>query len=199
MRNPKHTKATILKESANLFNVQGYKATSLSDITTATGLTKGAIYKHFKNKEDLEQQALRSLGRQMFDILNKEIKDATSYESKIEVFFTFFKNYLVNPPYAGGCPLLNSAVESDDANPVLRQQSFGMLVTFKSTLRRIMESAKKRNHIKENTDVDQMVHVYIATLEGAMMMSKLERNNDAITICIDFLRNLNQSILVAVK
>ncbi|MEP0479738.1 MAG: TetR family transcriptional regulator, partial [Nonlabens sp.] len=55
MRDPEHTKATILKESANLFNAQGYKATSLSDITTATGLTKGAIYKHFKNKEDLEQ------------------------------------------------------------------------------------------------------------------------------------------------
>lgn len=199
MRNPEQTKATILRESANLFNIQGYKATSLSDITTATGFTKGAIYKHFNNKEDLEQQALRSLGRKMFDILSTEIKEARDYESKMEVFFTFFKNYLVDPPYAGGCPLLNSAVESDDANPVLRQQSFGMLVTFKSTLRRVMENAKKQHIIKPNTDVDQLVHVYIATLEGAMMMSKLERNNDAITTCIDFLRNLNLSILVTEK
>ena len=199
MRNPEQTKATILRESANLFNTQGYKATSLSDITTATGFTKGAIYKHFNNKEDLEQQALRSLGRKMFDILSTEIKEARDYESKMEVFFTFFKNYLVDPPYAGGCPLLNSAVESDDANPVLRQQSFGMLVTFKSTLRRVMENAKKQHAIKPNTDLDQLVHVYIATLEGAMMMSKLERNNDAITTCIDFLRNLNQSILVTEK
>ncbi|MEP2968608.1 TetR/AcrR family transcriptional regulator, partial [Nonlabens ulvanivorans] len=48
MRNPQLTKDIIIKESADLFNTKGYKATSLSDITTATGFTKGAIYKHFK-------------------------------------------------------------------------------------------------------------------------------------------------------
>ena len=196
MRNPIQTKAIILKESADLFNTQGYKATSLSDINKATGFTKGAIYKHFSNKEDLEQQALRSLGRTMFDILGKEIKTAKDYESKMEVVFRFFENYLSNPPYQGGCPLLNSAVESDDSNPGLRQQSFGMLVNLKSLLKRILESGKKKNQIKADTDVDQMVHVLIATLEGSMMMSKLERNNHAISTCIDFLRNVNKGILV---
>ncbi|AGC76433.1 TetR family transcriptional regulator [Nonlabens dokdonensis] len=196
MRNPEQTKATILKESANLFNTKGYKATSLSDITTATGFTKGAIYKHFNNKEDLEQQALRSLGRTMFDILGKEIKVAKDYEAKMEVVFSFFENYLLNPPYQGGCPLLNSAVESDDANPGLRQQSFGMLVNLKSSLRRVLENAKKRKQIKPDTDVEQMVHVFIATLEGGIMMSKLERNNDAIAMCIDFLKKINKEIII---
>ncbi len=195
MRNPEQTKATILKESANLFNTKGYKATSLSDITTATGFTKGAIYKHFNNKEDLEQQALRSLGRTMFDILGKEIKLAQDYESKMDVIFNFFENYLSDPPYLGGCPLLNSAVESDDANPALRQQSFGMLVNLKSSLRRILENAKRRNQIKEDTNVEQMVHVFIATLEGGIMMSKLERKNDAITTCIKFLKEINRKII----
>ncbi|MBF4984955.1 TetR family transcriptional regulator, partial [Nonlabens mediterrranea] len=69
MRNPQLTRDIIINESADLFNTKGYKATSLSDITTATGFTKGAIYKHFKNKEDLEQQALRSLSKRMSNIL----------------------------------------------------------------------------------------------------------------------------------
>lgn len=196
MRNPEQTKTIILKESANLFNTYGYKATSLSDINKATGFTKGAIYKHFNNKEDLEQQALRSLGRTMLDILNEKIKEASGYEAKMEAVFLFFLNYLEDPPYEGGCPLINSAVESDDANPVLRQQAFGMLVNLKSSLRRVLERAIKKNQIKANTDIDQIVHVFIATLEGSMMISKLERNNHALSTSIDFLRNINKGILV---
>lgn len=190
MRDPQRTKEIIIKHSANLFNARGYKATSLSDITTATGFTKGAIYKHFKNKEDLEQQALRSLSKKMFDILNTDIKTAENFHAKIEVIFSFFENYLENPPYSGGCPLMNSACESDDLDAGLRQQSFGMLVTFKTTMERIFSSGVKKGAIKKNTDTDQLTHVFLATLEGAIMMSKLERNNMALKKCISYLRTV---------
>ena len=43
MRDPQGTRETILKKSGVLFNTQGYKATSISDITEATGFTKGAF------------------------------------------------------------------------------------------------------------------------------------------------------------
>ena len=56
MRNPEQTREKILKKSGLLFNTQGYKATSISDITSATGFTKGAIYRHFKSKEELEKE-----------------------------------------------------------------------------------------------------------------------------------------------
>lgn len=196
MRNPAQTRATILTESAALFNTQGYKATSLSDITTATGLTKGAIYKHFANKEDLEQQALRSLGKTMHDLLSSKIKQETGFNSQMEAIFNFFENYLVEPPYAGGCPLVNSAVESDDGNPALRQQSFGMLVNLKSVFKRVIETGIKNNELKTDVDVNQLVYLFIATLEGAVMLSKLERNNDAISTCIAFLRTINDGIIV---
>ncbi|MBF4984924.1 TetR/AcrR family transcriptional regulator [Nonlabens mediterrranea] len=189
MRNPQLTRDIIINESADLFNTKGYKATSLSDITTATGFTKGAIYKHFKNKEDLEQQALRSLSKRMFDILNADLKNATDFSSKMNVIFNFFENYLDNPPYSGGCPLMNSACESDDLDAGLRQQSFGMLVTFKTTIKRIFDSAIKKEQIKP-IDSDQLTTVFIATLEGAIMMSKLERKNDALNTCISYLKSI---------
>ncbi|WP_438961798.1 TetR/AcrR family transcriptional regulator [Nonlabens sp.] len=196
MRNPQRTKQIIIEHSANLFNTRGYKATSLSDITTATGFTKGAIYKHFKNKEDLEQHALRSLSKQMFDILNSKIKTAENFQSKIEVVFIFFENYFENPPYEGGCPLMNSACESDDLDAGLRQQSFGMLVTFKTTIERIFNSALKKGTLKKDTDIDLLTHLFIATLEGAIMMSKLERNNLALKKCISYLRTIVAGITV---
>ena len=51
------TKKHIIKKVDPIFNSQGYTATSLSEITTAAGLTKGAIYGNFKNKEELALEA----------------------------------------------------------------------------------------------------------------------------------------------
>ena len=48
-----NTSEIILNKVAPIFNKQGYVGTSLTDITKATGLTKGAIYCNFSNKEDL--------------------------------------------------------------------------------------------------------------------------------------------------
>ena len=59
MRSPEVTRERILRQSGKLFNTQGYKATSLSDITEASGLTKGAIYQHFENKEKLDGEIQR--------------------------------------------------------------------------------------------------------------------------------------------
>lgn len=47
------TSQYILEIVAPIFNKNGYTATSMTDITKATGLTKGAIYGNFINKEDL--------------------------------------------------------------------------------------------------------------------------------------------------
>ena len=46
-------KESILKEAELLFAKNGFKATSIRDLAASTGLSHGAIYYHFKNKEDL--------------------------------------------------------------------------------------------------------------------------------------------------
>ena len=47
------TQEKILQESMRLFLERGYHGTSIDDITRAAGITKGALYWHFKNKEEL--------------------------------------------------------------------------------------------------------------------------------------------------
>lgn len=55
---PGYDRATVLTRSVELFNTQGYDATSVSDLATHLGLTKSAIYHHFASKEALLQAAL---------------------------------------------------------------------------------------------------------------------------------------------
>ncbi|WP_270167358.1 TetR/AcrR family transcriptional regulator [Paenibacillus sp. SYP-B4298] len=50
---PEQTLEHILDVSARLFTEKGYEKTSIQDIIAALGMSKGAIYHHFKSKEDL--------------------------------------------------------------------------------------------------------------------------------------------------
>lgn len=45
------TKQYIIEQSALLLNKQGYMSTSLSEIMAVTGMKKGTLYNHFKDKE----------------------------------------------------------------------------------------------------------------------------------------------------
>lgn len=48
-----NTKENILRAALHLFAQNGYEAVSVSDIAGALGMTKGALYKHYKNKQDI--------------------------------------------------------------------------------------------------------------------------------------------------
>lgn len=196
MRNSEATKNRIINESANLFNTQGYKATSLSDITRATGLTKGAIYRHFEHKQDLEQHALRRLSKLMFEEIGEMIKKANSFQTKFEAIFTFFENYMNAPLYEGGCPLMNAAIETDDTNPVLRQQAYNMLAHLRASMAKLLANGIKNGQVKPDIDVSFYSTIFIASLEGGIMMSKLERNDEAIQHTIHHLRSLVKELSV---
>jgi AcrR family transcriptional regulator len=68
-----HTKLHILQTVAPIFNKNGYAATSMSEITNATGLTKGAIYGHFKNKEALSISAFKFNVKQMMSKISEHL------------------------------------------------------------------------------------------------------------------------------
>ncbi len=62
------TRTRILEEAAKLFTEKGYETTSVQDIAQATGLSKAALYHHFRSKEEvlyeISLQALEGLIRE---------------------------------------------------------------------------------------------------------------------------------------
>src|SRR5918994_400251 len=55
---PGHDRQTVLRFAIELFNRQGYDATSVGDVARELGLTKSAIYHHVPSKEHLLQSAI---------------------------------------------------------------------------------------------------------------------------------------------
>jgi TetR/AcrR family transcriptional regulator, transcriptional repressor for nem operon len=180
MRNPEATKETILRKSGILFNTQGYKATSISDITAATGFTKGAIYRHFASKDGLEMETLMHLSVLMFEKLRDRIKEKKTAGEKLRTIFNYFESYISNPPLKGGCPLMNAAIEADDSNPVLRKAALKILSGLRESIVTMLENGIKHKQIKAGIDKEFYATLIIAGLEGAIMMSKLSGNNDDI-------------------
>jgi TetR/AcrR family transcriptional regulator, transcriptional repressor for nem operon len=182
-----------LNKSGVLFNTRGYKSTSISDITTATGFTKGAIYRHFKNKEQLEKETLFHLSSYMFKKLRDQIKQEKTAAAKLRAIFKFFDSYITKPELKGGCPLLNAAIEADDANPVLRKEAVKVLNILRDSIIGILANGIKHRQIKKDVDADSFATIIIGCLEGAIMMSKLRGNNDDIRKMTQFLeRQLTQ-------
>src|SRR5688572_21306478 len=145
MRDPDRTRERILVKSGGLFNTQGYKATSISDITTATGFTKGAIYRHFKNKAVLEKETLFHLSSIMFEKLKARIKAENTAGGKLRSIFKYFESYITNPEVKGGCPLMNVAIEADDAHPLLRKEAVKILDILRDSIVRILKNGIKYN------------------------------------------------------
>jgi len=192
MRNPEATREKILKKSGILFNTNGYKATSISNITDATGFTKGAIYRHFSNKNELERETLAHLSSILFEKLRVLIKEEETAGDKLRTIFKFFESYISNPPLKGGCPLLNAAIEADDAHPSLRKEAVKTLKILRESLIAIIQNGIDHKQLKSGTDKDYYASLIIAILEGGIMMSKLEGNDNDIRKVV---RHLNTMIV----
>lgn len=188
MRHPEITKNNVLKEATQLFNTKGYKSTSLSDITDATGYTKGAIYRHFENKDALEIEAFENMMATVFSIMNDKIKSKDNTKDKLFSILNIFQNYVTHPYIKGGCPLLNVAIEVDDTSYPLKQKAQNALSILRVSIIKIIENGKKHHQVKDTVDHNIFATILIASLEGGIMMSKLQNDNIDITTVVAHLK-----------
>lgn len=66
---PEQTVEKILDAAAALFAEKGYQSTTLQDIIDATGLSKGAVYHHFRSKEEIARKVGDRMGDEMWEPL----------------------------------------------------------------------------------------------------------------------------------
>lgn len=70
------TRTRLLDAAERLFQAKGVTSTTLGDIATAAGTTRGAVYHHFKDKADLFNAMMERVTLPMEDALAEMAKDA---------------------------------------------------------------------------------------------------------------------------
>jgi TetR/AcrR family transcriptional repressor of nem operon len=80
----------------------------------------------------------------------------------------------------GGCPLLNTAIDADNGNPLLRRKAERALEDWMDRLRKIVEQGKRAHEIRSEIAANEVAATIISTLEGSLMISRLQRSERAI-------------------
>ena len=170
------TKERILAQAAVLFNRQGFAGSSMADVMEATGLRKGGIYRHFESKEALALEAFDHAVGLVRARMVARLQGRTHAVERLRAIVGVFREYAVDPPVPGGCPVMNTAIETDDGNPELRARARAVMDEWRTSIRRTVEKGVERGELRPGVDADALASVVIALLEGGIMMSKLYRD-----------------------
>lgn len=173
MSKAEQTREFIIEKTAPIFNKKGYAGTSLSDMTEATGLTKGSIYGNFEDKDAVALAAFDHNARKVQEIMRREMDRHDSIRDKLLVYVHVYQNYEKFPFPQGGCPLLNTAVDADDTHPALRARVAAVVQGMKERFIRLLEEGVHRGEFSGTINPEQVALTLIAMIEGCIMVSKL--------------------------
>jgi len=172
MSKAEKTRQFIIEQTAEIFNKKGYAGTSLSDITSATGLTKGSIYGNFSNKDEVAQEVYRYNAKRLQSNFNNELNDAMTTREKLFAIVDVYRKTWDTNSSRGGCPHLNTAVESDDTMPFLKTEVIGNFQKWANLFIKILEEGKTKDEIIESAGSSQYAYQFIALIEGGILLSK---------------------------
>ncbi len=188
------TRRFILEKAAPIFNKKGYAGTSLSDLTRATGLTKGSIYGNFKNKDEVAIEAFRYNVGNIARYFAREMEKKDTCIDKLLVYPRAYRKLYSAMVAHGGCPILNTATEADDTHQVLCRLTMEAIAAWKAAIVKLVEAARKNGEAKAETEPEKIAHIMLSLFEGGGILAKIAREEDYIQHAIDHVEQLIESI-----
>jgi TetR/AcrR family transcriptional regulator, transcriptional repressor for nem operon len=178
MRKGEQTRQEIIRKAAPIFNQRGYEGAALSDLMEATGLEKGGIYRHFSSKEALAAEAFDYAWR---ETLGARIHDLDTISNTVDRLKQLVANFVERRGIIpGGCPLLNTAMDADDGNTVLRDRARKALRGWQNYIISMVRAGIKAREIRTRISAKKLATLIISSLEGAVMLYRLERSEEAL-------------------
>src|ERR1700712_3875950 len=181
MKKGEATRALILERSAPIFNTKGIAATALSDIMEATGLSKGALYIYFENKEVLANAVvdynMELLGKKVAEALNRQ----HTAKGKLFAFIRIFYDPM-DPPVAGGCPMMNFGTEADEQNPAIKEKVNQEVNISQQLIADIIKKGIKDGEFNPDWNDQEFATVMFAMIEGGIMICRANGNNDKMKL-----------------
>ena len=184
------TRAFILEKTAPIFNSKGFAGTSLTDLTLATGLTKGSIYGNFANKDEVALAVFDYNLKKLLRSINTEVAQEEGAKAKLLAYANCYEIVLSPQIMPGGCPILNTAVDADDTHPELRDKAMAAISSWKNKIIQIIDDGLSSGELLGPVDKEQFALTMIAMIEGSAMIAKLSSNNDMITMVMKSLKQL---------
>ncbi|MBN1615547.1 MAG: TetR/AcrR family transcriptional regulator [Deltaproteobacteria bacterium] len=190
------SRTNIMNAAGRLFVQKGYHGTSVADIASATGLTAGALYRHFNSKEELLMALIRKFEADFLDSLSEELK--AHHEEALDAlghFFIFAGRFAGRDPDLAILLAIVSA-EFQGIRGKIGEELNRVYARYARVLRRIIEEGKRQNQFDQNLDTHSLAYMIIGLMEGAYLKFQ---HNRSILDSGDYLRTFQQLLLQGLK
>ncbi len=186
------TTAYIIETVAPIFNKFGYVGTSMSDLTEATGLTKGAIYGNFENKEALALSAFEYNQKHLLTAIDEKLDVEGTALDKLFSLLNFYKQYDVFSLPLGGCPILNVGVDAQSNNNLLAAAVKETIKEIEGKIALVLENGINQNEIHLPVPPLQFARQLFTMIQGAIAMSTMTRDRKYLINTLGYLEHLVQ-------
>ncbi|ADV50926.1 regulatory protein TetR [Cellulophaga algicola DSM 14237] len=186
----KRTTLYIIQTVAPIFNKLGYVGTSMSDLTEATGLTKGALYGNFENKEALAIAAFEYNSKLLLNAIDERVNSEGTALEKLTALLDFYRHYDEFTLPMGGCPVLNVGVDAKYNNKLLAAAAKEVAKTIEGKIALILENGINAAEIKLPVTPLQFAKQLYTMIQGAIAMATITDDRKYLLNTLTYLEYL---------
>ena len=184
------TTAFIVETVAPIFNKLGYVGTSMSDLTDATGLTKGALYGNFENKEALALAAFQYNSTLLLDAIDEKLGVSGTALDKLFSITNFYRHYDEFTQKTGGCPVLNVGVDAKNNNKLLSAAAKEVTKHIEGKIALVLENGVNQGEIRLPVTPLQFAKQMFTMIQGAVAMATITDDRKYLLNTIAYLDQL---------
>jgi TetR/AcrR family transcriptional repressor of nem operon len=190
------TKRKLLDAGVSLMRQQGYNATTVDDICSAAGVTKGGFFHYFKSKEEVAKAAVerfREVKAQNFQ--EAAFRKLTDPLARVYGRLDFAKESTGDSKHlTKGCLLGMFAQELSFTHPELRSVCQESFVRMANDFEKDLVEAKSLHAPKADFDPKNVAMLYVTIIQGSLMLAKAAETNSVLHENIEQFRRYLQGL-----
>jgi TetR/AcrR family transcriptional regulator, transcriptional repressor for nem operon len=184
-----NARAQILEAALRVIRAKGYTATSVEDLCTAAGVTKGAFFHHFKSKEDLGIAAARHWSE-----VTGELFAAAPYHrhadplARVLGYLDFRKQLLTGDVAEFTCLVGTMVQETFESSPGIRAACEASISGHAEKIETDIAEAMRQRGLRTQWTAKSLALHTQAVLQGAFILAKAKDDAKIAAASIDHLR-----------
>jgi AcrR family transcriptional regulator len=155
-----------------VFWTRGYQATSLEQITEATGVNKPSLYAAFGDKGGLFRAALDRYHALLLGHARAMLAGAPSAREGLRAWLTSFVGACSGASGRRGCFSVNTAAEATLADPDVAKRIARYNETLEGLLRAAIERGRTAGELRKDLDPAAAARLLLATQTGLMILAR---------------------------
>jgi TetR/AcrR family transcriptional regulator, transcriptional repressor for nem operon len=173
---PSH-REKILTEGLRVVQARGFEGASVRDIVQAAGVPQGSFTNHFASKEAFCLEVLDLYFVDVSAMIGRTLRnDSLPPLKRLRAYIDAQIKYLNRIGWRNGCLVGNFSAEATGHSEVIRKRLVAIYEEMRQAVAYCLRAAVKAHEVQRKIDCDEFAGFLIASMQGAILQSKAERN-----------------------